>query len=616
MQRSRSGAVAGTDWSTESRDAANDERPTTSAASSLPRGRDQTPLRIGVAVAVVVLGCVAADHGDQARIGAWGLIQALPALYFVSTALLTVSFFAELFGRDRSNSLVLAVHVVGMVVLLHGAPGFLESEPRFATAWLHAGFTGQILDRGVSAPKIDARFNWPGFFGAAAAVSGAGGLKSALPLLRWAPVFMVLLYLPSLYVIGRQLTRSSTTAWLGLWLFLLVNWVGQDYFAPQTVGFVLYLTTIAIIVTFFRDGRHLPLGSRLSRWRDELPRDGFPDLVATPRLRIALIVLFVLSAAALAVSHQLSPIALVIGSTFLVLAGRSRLLVYPLVTGILTLGWISVGATPYWVGHLDVIFGGIGDIRAVFSNSVGERIGGSPAHHALVNLRLGYTIVLWALMVASIIFLWVRRRPPVTLAALAAAPFVMVVQSYGTEGVLRIFLFSSPFATLVIAQAAVDLVGRRARRMLIPAVALALVPLFALTRYGNESYEQVRPNEVQALRTLYTIAPPGSELISPTSQVPWRFAHATDYDYSRPRDPRGFRRGDLAAVRVLPESRRAGAANTYLVVTTSQIVYATEALGESPHWFDKVQPLLTPANGYRLVYRNSDALVYEYGGPP
>lgn len=587
----------------------------TPSSPSPPESSHLIAGRVVATVTIVVLGCVGASDGDQSRIGVWGLIQALPALYFVSVALLTLSFFLELAGRRRSNSLVLGVHVVGMVVLLHGAPGFLESEPRFATAWLHAGFTDQILDRGVSAPSTDARFDWPGFFGAAAAVAGAGGLKSSLPLLRWAPVFMVLLYLPPLFAIGRHLTRSDTVAWLALWLFLLVNWVGQDYYAPQAVGFVLYLASIAILVGFFRDGRHLPLGARISRWRDELPRDGLPDLVASPRLRIALVVLLTLVAAAVAVSHQLSPIALVIGSTFLVLTGRCRLLVYPVVAGILTLGWISVGATPYWVGHLGTIFGGLGDFRAVFSNSVGERIGGSATHHTLVNLRLAYTIVVWTLMTVSILALGARHRPPVTLAGLAVAPFVMAVQNYGTEGVLRIFLFSSPFATLIIAQAAVGAVRHRLGRVLVPALCLALVPLFVLTRYGNESYEQVRPDEVQALRTLYAIAPPGSVVISPTTQLPWRFAHATDYRYTRPLDREGFRRGDPEAIRVLSDSGSHGAAATYLVVTTSQIVYATEALGAPRGWFDKVRPLLSPANGYRLVYRNADAVIYEYEGP-
>jgi len=577
--------------------------------------RGQPPIRIAAALAVVVLGCVAASHGDQGQIGPWGLIQALPTLYFVSTALLTVSFVVELLRRDRSNNLVLAAHVVGMVVLLHGAPGFLEQEPRFPTAWLHVGFTDQILDRGVSAPKVDARFSWPGFFGAAAAVTGAGGLESALPLLRWAPVCMVLLYLPPIFVIGRQLTGSGTAAWLGLWLFLLVNWVGQDYFAPQALAFVFYLMSIAIMVTFFREGTQIPLGQRLSAWRDGLPYDGLPDITVGARMRIALVVLLVLIATALAQTHQLTPIALVLGSTALVVVGRLRLLVFPVIAGVLVLGWISLGAKAYWVGHLDTIFGGVGDINAVVEGSVGERIAGSGEHLVLVDLRLGFTGAVWAVMALSVLILWIRRHPPVTLLALAAAPFVTVAQKYGNEGVLRMFLLSAPFAALIIAQMLVTLLGRRPVQALVAVAALALVPLFLLTRYGNESFEQVRHNEIDALQTLYTIAPRGSDLVSPTTQVPWRFAFATDYGYNRPRDAEGFRMGDLGAVRGLVGGEADADVPTYLVITRSQIIYASEALGEPVNWFDEVRPLLTPANGYRLVYMNPDALVYEYKDP-
>jgi hypothetical protein len=582
---------------------------------SLPASWGQPPVRLAVSIVVVVLGCVAASHGDQTQIGAWGLIQALPLLYFVSTALLTVSFFLELFRRDRSSTLVLAAHLIGLVVLLHGAPGFLEQEPRFATAWLHVGYTDQILDHHVSAPKIDARFNWPGFFGAAAAITGAGGLGSALALLRWAPVFIVLLYLPPIYVIGKHLTGSGTATWLGLWLFLLVNWVGQDYYAPQALGFVLYLMSIAVIVTFFRDGTHVPLGPRISARREGLSYDGLPDVTVGPRIKIALVVLLVLLASALAVSHQLSPIVFVLASMALVLVGRFRLLVFPAIAGVLTLGWISVGATPYWIGHLGTIFGGVGDVNAVVGNSVGERIGGSAVHLALVNLRLGLTGAVWALMALSTIILWIRRHPPITLFALTATPFVMVAQNYGTEGVLRIFLFSAPFACLIIAQMLVALVDRRPEQVLVAATALALVPLFLLTRYGNESFEQVRPNEIEALRTLYKIAPLGSNLVSPTAQVPWRFAFATDYDYSRPFDATGFRTGDPDAVRVLVGSETDDPRATFLVITTGQMIYASEALGEPPDWFDDVRPLLTQANGYRLVYRNADATIFEYKDP-
>lgn len=580
--------------------------------ASTSHHRVQVPRRVLIPVTVTVLGCFSASRGDQTSIGAWGLVQALPAPYLLCTAALTVSFLVELLGRRPSSGPVLAAHLVGMVFLLHGAPALLESEPRFATAWLHAGFTDQILDRGVAAPKVDARFNWPGFFGAGAAIVGSGGLDTALSLLRWAPVALVLLYLPPLFVIARHLGGSRRAAWLGTWLFLLVNWVGQDYYAPQTVGFALYLLCIAVIVLFFRDGRRVP--TRTGAWADRLAHDGLTDLAAGPRLRGALVVLLVLAAAALAVSHQLSPIALVLGSASLVLVGRNRLAVYPVVAGVLTLGWISVGATPYWLGHLGTIFGGIGNVDAVVSNSVGERIAGSGPHLTLVHLRLGFTLAIWTVTVAAALRLWSRGRPPLTLAALAVAPCAMVVQNYGNEGVLRIFLFSSPFACLVLGQALSFATAHWPGRALTGAVALALVPVFLLARYGNESFEQVRPDEVRAMEALFRDAPPGAELVSPTSQVPWRFAHVIDYDFSRPRDAAGFREGEPAAVRLLAAPSHAHPA-TYLVVTTSQLLYGYEALGEPPLWFEKVRPLLTPANGYRLVYQNDDAVVYSWEAP-
>ena len=568
-------------------------------------------LRCAASVVVVVMGCIAASHGDQGQIGVRGLIEALPPGFFVCAAVLTVIFFIELFSRSGANNVVLATALVGMVVLLHGAPGFLEQEPRFATAWLHAGFTGQILDHGVSAPGVDARFNWPGFFGAAAAVTGAGGLTSAVPLLRWAPVVMVVLYLPPLYVIGKQATASGTATWLGLWLFLLVNWVGQDYFAPQSIGFVLYLLSLAILVAFFRSGRQL--WPRRSAGPQERLPEGLPDVPAGPRLRIALVALLLLLVAAIAMTHQLSPIMLVLASAALVLAGRLRLIMFPAIAGVLTLGWISVGVEPYWVGHLHTVFGGVGHVEAIVTHSVGERLTGSAAHLSLVRTRLEFTGAVWALAAVCTVLLWTMRRTPVTLLALVAAPFVTLAQNYGSEGVLRIFLFSAPFGCLIIAQFLVLLARVRPVQVLITGLAIALVPLFVLTRYGNESFEQVRAQEVAAIRALYAIAPPGSRLISVTSQVPWRFDFATDYFYGRPTNPRAFLRGDLRAIRTLTRQPPAGA-GTYLVITTSQRTYAAQSAGRR-HWFRTVRPLLTPGNGYHLVYRNPDALIYEFEVP-
>ena len=57
-----------------------------------------------------------------------------------------------------------------VLVSLQALPAVVEEQPRFATAWQHLGFL-EYLDRtGGSAPALDARWSWPGFFAAAAFV--------------------------------------------------------------------------------------------------------------------------------------------------------------------------------------------------------------------------------------------------------------------------------------------------------------------------------------------------------------------------------------------------------------------------------------------------------------
>lgn len=583
---------------------------------------------VGAVIGVVVVGGYFASAGDQGAIGTLGLIEALPLGYFACLAILSLMFLWELLLRPvRARRVSLAAHVVGLVVLLHGAPALLEQEPRFPTAWLHVGFVSQILEQHVAPGAVDARFNWPGFFGAAAAITGSGGLDNALPFVRWAPVVMVLLYLLPIYVIGEHLTDSSTVTWLGLWLFVLVNWVGQDYFAPQSLSFLLYLTAIAILVTHFREvqphgmsdgGPAPPRHRRLlpPRAQVRLAFDGRRDLPASTRTRTLLVGVLLLIVVALAMTHQLTPIMLTLATGALVLSGRCRLTMLPVVAGLATIVWISIGTTDYWVGHLHIIFGGLGDVRSVVSGSVGDRVEGSPGHLLVIRVRIVLTAGVWFLMGVSAVRLTLKRRPPLTLFALATAPFVTLVQTYGGEGVLRVFLFSAPFAALLIAEMVVAALRVRFLPELMLVVLLLLVPTFVLTRYGNETFEQVRASEIAALRTLYSIAPEGSVFISPTSQVPWRFQDAVQHRYRRPDQPDAFVDADPAVVRDPVSSTPRGDGQTYLVVTRSQRLYGREALGYPRGWFKRLRRQLTPENGYFLVVQNPDVSIYHFERQP
>ncbi|GAA4954515.1 hypothetical protein GCM10023238_21380 [Streptomyces heliomycini] len=39
--------------------------------------------------------------------------------------------------------------------------------------------------------------------------------------------------------------------WTAVWIFQLANWVGQDYFAPQGLAYLLHLTVIAMVLRHF-----------------------------------------------------------------------------------------------------------------------------------------------------------------------------------------------------------------------------------------------------------------------------------------------------------------------------------------------------------------------------
>src|SRR5205085_7371954 len=162
---------------------------------------------------------------------------------------------------------LLALHVAALVVMLNGIPVLAEEVPRFGATWVHAGFTDYVMRTGALAPGIDARFNWPGFFVLAALLTQLGGLASPLALAGWASVYFNLLYALPLAVIFRSLVRDERLVWAGLWLFYLSDWIGQDYWAPQALGYFFFLTILATVLRYLQRP-----GDRVSRLAERLAR--------------------------------------------------------------------------------------------------------------------------------------------------------------------------------------------------------------------------------------------------------------------------------------------------------------------------------------------------------
>ncbi len=179
-----------------------------------------------------------------------GLISVMPPVALFAIALLILSFFDTL-TQKRNRPILLLFQILAVMFALHGAAVLVEPLPRFPVAWTIGGFVDYIARTGETLVALDARFNWPGFSVFSAFMIRAAGVEDAAALLNWWPLISNVAYLIPLIVIVRRLQADRRAKWLALMIFVVSQWVGQDYFSPQGMTYLLYMLFVAILMTWF-----------------------------------------------------------------------------------------------------------------------------------------------------------------------------------------------------------------------------------------------------------------------------------------------------------------------------------------------------------------------------
>ncbi|MCZ0989987.1 hypothetical protein O1M54_38215 [Streptomyces diastatochromogenes] len=458
----------------EAVDEAADETVDEASAEKPPTRR--TPTRSGVVlgcllIAALLLYWVPAlrlGEADLDRMGGLGLVSVLPLPTLVGAALL-VTVFASLLWLRREHRALLLVTLLATVVSLHALPAVLETEPRFPTAWQHLGFIDYIDRTGSAVPDLDARWSWPGFFAVAAFAARACGVDDFTEIIRWWPTAIQLAYLAPLFLLTRSLRASWRAKWTGVWLFVLSGWVGQDYFSPQGFTFLLYLVFVAILLVWFRAPHVI--------WAKFRP--GEAEVEPTDRRQRAVLLLVLIGLYAASVpAHQLTPFVMLGVLAVLVLLRRSELRGLPVLFAVLVAVWVGFMAEPYWSGHFNDLFGGVGGVGSNVSTSVSGRIqGGSSTHKLVLYVR----VLLAGSVLALACWGWWRRRfhryRERSLLVLTFVPFLgFGMQSYGGEMALRVFMFAVPGAALLGALALFPRTGVTAREREKERVSLARWP--------------------------------------------------------------------------------------------------------------------------------------------
>jgi len=560
------------------------------AARPVPLAR---PVALHVALVAGALGLwvIALTRVDLRELGDLGLLNALPVTWFVAFGLLLAGF-AHAISRERPATPLLALYVVALIFVLHGTTPLLYDEPRYAWTYKHLGVIDWIASSGHVDRTLDIYNNWPAFFAVNAWLSSVTGV-SPMDYAEWSQVFFELLNAAAILFTLRALTVETRQIWLATWLFLLGNWIAQDYLAPQ--AFVFPLATVLL-------GLCLRCGPRSAR---------------VPRPRAGLVT-GALCYLAIVATHQLTPIVVIIGVAVLAVAARRVPPWVPLAMLVVEAAWVAHA----W-GFLHTHFN-------LFSLDLAGNAHPSPTPHAAA----GFKVVSWAsralvavMFVLAAAGFWRRYRsgrgdlaPAVVLAAAMPAAAVL---NYGGEGGMRTYLFALPWLAFLAAALCLE-PRRRKRRTGAPTVAgvaavSALVgTLLLFAYYGRELMDHISRDDVRVALWFERHAPVGSVRVQVDANIPERvtarYAALRGGAYSNILANHPPFAGRLLGARELPALElylaRLGSTRDYVLLSPSQEDEARMLGSVRPHSIERLARALSRSPHFKAVYRSGQAAVY------
>lgn len=591
------------------------------------------PAAVGhAALLLAALGAWAAGllGTDLDRIDGMGLVSALPLPYFVAFGALLIGFALALGRKDVAPKL-LALYVVALILVIHATTPLLYDAPRYAWVFKHLGVIDFIASNGVADREVDIYHNWPAFFALNAWLTSVTGLAPSL-YTPWAQVFFNLVNVAVLQFALRGVTRDARVIWTATWFFVLGNWVGQDYLAPQALAFPLALVVVGLCLRCApppRPPRWWPgrwWASRLERLRGALLRNGAKEESPAPApvTGRAAVAIGGLCYVAIVVSHQLTPVMVLAGVTGLALVVRRLPLWVPAAMGLVEVWWVVL-AWPYLTDHYDIL-----DFDPASSGVPEGYIPGRGLPG--VALVVYAPRVLFGVLLVIAVAGGVRRlrsgRWDVAAATLVIAPLLIVlVQAYGGEARYRFYLLALPWLCFFAAAACVPLAPRVASALRHWRVALAgalMAPCFLLGYFGLELIYRVPSEEVSAGLWFERHAPLHSLVVdAATNQPPSRLTarYATLYDPVFTGSPaltrqeafrnRQLGRRDLPRLEATLEDY--GARHTFLRFAQSHEDFA-RLYGILPGgWRRGLEgAVMSSPSSFRPFYRNGSYSLYEY----
>jgi hypothetical protein len=604
-------------------------------------------IHVAILMAAFVLWALSLSRIDLANVNDFGLISVLPIEYFAALVLIVIGFSWAILCWTGQPWLPYS-YVFMFTVVIHAVSPIIYPAPKYSYVYKHIAVVRYIEEYGEVHRYIDIYQNWPGLFDACALFDAATGLDAA-SYANWAELFFMVCCLVGFRYILRGLTNNDNHIAVTLLLFSVGLWTAPIYLAPQSLGYFLAFMVVGLALRCLGPDPSAPAQQRLTAltnrmsdvvrrsrvWRVTLPvgADGpvpstglssiRPDLPAFGAILVILML-----AGAIVISHQLTPFFVLLSLTILVLARRCSAWWLPIAIAVMFVLQI-VASYDYLSQHQSLIS------LDFFQNIQGAQSGSpSPgtAGHRFVALIA--RVVSAAILGLALLGWWrvERHERGAWLLLLALAPGLLVfVQGYGGEGIYRVYIFMLPWLSYLGSSLLLSI--RRVRPVVaMPVFALVSavgVLLFIVSHFGYERVSIMPPQEVAASEWFERNTPPGSVINflsfnypSPsTSQYARHFTGAEIWGVSVFSNVKfAGRRLDLTDVPdtiELIHSFSNPGSPSYLALGPSEAAFA-ESYGFAPvDSVNQFSDLLVRDPRFRMVFRNKDAIILEVlRGPP
>ncbi|MBU9764889.1 hypothetical protein FR943_13690 [Mycobacterium sp. TNTM28] len=495
----------------------------------------------------------------------------------------------------RSSYVPAAVLALGTAIIVERLTTTVATEmPLYDWTYKHVAVIDYIQVHNLIQPNgTDIYAQWPAFFVAMAWFCDVTGLNPLTLAHVWAPLIHVVIALV-VFSAARVVKLSTRVALTAAFIVEIVNWVGQDYFSPQSWTLVLAYGLIVLLLT-----------SRDCRAAGILAIVPFVAMVPT---------------------HQLTPFWVLLTTGLLVVTKRAKpwwtVLAMALVAG----GYLLLNlqaVLPYG------LLSGSSPVKNASSN-FGDVVGSQAKWFTSAVCRSMSAGVVLSAMGAALI-LRRHRRAVLALCILAFSPLLLLLgQSYGGEAIFRVYLYGLVGIAILTAPILVWAIDRsRAGRFLAPAAATAWLAIVTLA--GLNAYVALWPMIVQTreqfevMEQVTASAEPGVRIMMMhPAGMPTRigepYARQTlrDPDFD---NPLSF--GLYGEKATFPSPNQLGALEWALdqrpydtfVLFSEQSDKAVQYYGEyRADAAARFKEYLSTAAGWTLVYRNGDTVVFRHIG--